>query len=562
MYDLIINNAHIIDGTGKPSFIGNIAVDDGIVVNRGKKDLGEAKHVINAKGLTLIPGFIDSHTHYDAQLTWDSWASPSPLFGVTTVLIGNCGFTIAPCKEGDRDLTIKNLTNVEGMSLAALREGINWEFETFSEYMEYLEERGVGPNVAAYIGHSSVRVYVMGKDALKREASKDEIIKMSQIIRDAMKNGALGFATSTFEGHNGENGVPMPSRLAKDTEMKELIKAMACYGRGIFMLTRGSKTSIKNIENWIGDTGRPAAVAALLHNPLSDSSTFKILSDISSSYEKGIEIWGQVSCRPLSMEFTMESPYLFEGISAWKPAMVAKDLKSYQEILMDKLFRKNLSYEIEDDAQVRLFNGDWDKIIVREVKNKKYDSLEGKSIQEISSKLKVEPLEWLLNHALSEDGMNTLFIAMLLNSDESSVSKLLKHPRSNITLSDAGAHLTFFNDAGYGLYFLDNWIRKKELMSIEKAIYQLSGKQADIYRIDNRGRLVPGQFADMVLLDLKKVGISKAYRVNDLPANSSRLNVDAYGVEGVWINGTRVVNKNKLINLKKFPGKVLRSFHA
>ena len=178
MYDLIINNAHIIDGTGKLSFTGNLAVDDGIVVNRGKKDLGEAKQVINAKGLTLIPGLIDSHTHYDAQLTWDSWASPSPLFGVTTVLIGNCGFTIAPCKKGDRDLTIKNLTNVEGMSLAALREGINWEFETFSEYMEFLEKRGVGPNVAAYIGHSSVRVYVMGKDALKREASKGELIKM------------------------------------------------------------------------------------------------------------------------------------------------------------------------------------------------------------------------------------------------------------------------------------------------------------------------------------------------------------------------------------------------
>ena len=561
MFDLIIKNANIIDGTGLPSFTGDIAVEDGIIVNRGN-DLGEAKSIIDAKGLTLAPGFIDSHTHYDAQLTWDPWANPSPKLGVTTIIIGNCGFTIAPCKAEHRDLTMRNLTNVEGMSLDVLREGIVWDFETFPEYLDFIETRGVGPNVAAYVGHSSVRVYVMGEDALTRKATDTEIIKMQTIVKEGMISGGLGFATSTFEGHNGENGVPMPSRLADDKEMRNLIMAMSSFGRGLFMLTRGSNTSIENIRKWMEGSNRPAVVAALLHNPLSDNSTFKVLSDISHATDQGIEMWGQVSCRPLSMEFTMESPYLFEGIHSWRPAMECSSLELYEKVLADNNFRGNLVNEIEDNAQVRLFNGDWDKIIVREVYNHKYQNLEGRSIKDIALDSNVQPLDWLLDHALSDNGMDTLFIAMLLNSDEKAVGKLLKHPRANITLSDAGAHLTFFNDAGYGLYMLQKWVRENKIMSIEEAIYNLTGKQADIYRIDQRGRLVPGQYADMILFDPDKVGVSQSYRVSDLPGGGSRLNIDGHAVKGVWINGERVLKDMNLVNNSKLPGKVIRGFHA
>ena len=561
MFDLIIKNANIIDGTGLPSFTGDIAVEDGIIVNRGN-DLGEAKSIIDAKGLTLAPGFIDSHTHYDAQLTWDPWANPSPKLGVTTIIIGNCGFTIAPCKAEHRDLTMKNLTNVEGMSLDVLREGIVWDFETFPEYLDFIETRGVGPNVAAYVGHSSVRVYVMGEDALTRKATDTEIIKMQTIVKEGMISGGLGFATSTFEGHNGENGVPMPSRLADDKEMRNLIMAMSSFGRGLFMLTRGSNTSIENIRKWMEGSNRPAVVAALLHNPLSDNSTFKVLSDISHATDQGIEMWGQVSCRPLSMEFTMESPYLFEGIHSWRPAMECSSLELYEKVLADNNFRGNLVNEIEDNAQVRLFNGDWDKIIVREVYNQKYQNLEGRSIKDIALDSNVQPLDWLLDHALSDNGMDTLFIAMLLNSDEKAVGKLLKHPRANITLSDAGAHLTFFNDAGYGLYMLQKWVRENKIMSIEEAIYNLTGKQADIYRIDQRGRLVPGQYADMILFDPDTVGVSQSYRVSDLPGGGNRLNIDGHGIKGVWINGERVLKDMNLVNNSKLPGKVIRGFHA
>ena len=561
MFDLLIKNTKIVDGTGLPSFTGDIAIEDGIIVDRGN-NLGKAKSIIDAQGLTLVPGFIDSHTHYDAQLTWDPWANPSPKLGVTTVVIGNCGFTIAPCKPEHRDLTMRNLTNVEGMSLDVLRQGIVWNFETFPEYLDFIENRGVGPNVAAYVGHSSVRVYVMGEDALTRKATDTEILKMEAIVKESMISGGLGFATSTFEGHNGENGVPMPSRLADDKEMHSIIMAMSSFGRGIFMLTRGSSTSIDKIQNWMKDSNRPAVVAALLHNPLSDNSTFKILDDISKATDKGIEMWGQVSCRPLSMEFTMKSPYLFEGIHSWRPAMECSSLDLYEKVLADNNFRETLLNEIENDAQVRLFNGDWDKIIVREVNNKKYENLEGRSIKDIALDANVNPLDWLLDHSLSVNGMDTLFIAMLLNSDEKAVGKLLKHPRSNITLSDAGAHLTFFNDAGYGLYMLQRWVRENKLMSIEEAIYNLTGKQADIYRIDQRGRLVPGQYADMMLFDPDEVAVSQSYRVSDLPGGGSRLNIDGKGIKGVWINGKRVLKDGDIINKNNLPGKVIRGFHA
>ena len=561
MFDLLIKNAKIVDGTGLPSFTGDIAIEDGIIVDRGN-NLGKAKSIIDAQGLTLVPGFIDSHTHYDAQLTWDPWANPSPKLGVTTVVIGNCGFTIAPCKPEHRDLTMRNLTNVEGMSLDVLRQGIVWNFETFPEYLDFIENRGVGPNVAAYVGHSSVRVYVMGEDALTRKATDSEILEMQAIVKESMMSGGLGFATSTFEGHNGENGVPMPSRLADDKEMHSIIMAMSSFGRGIFMLTRGSSTSIDKIQNWMKDSNRPAVVAALLHNPLSDNSTFKILDDISKATDKGVEMWGQVSCRPLSMEFTMKSPYLFEGIYSWRPAMECKSLELYEKVLADNNFRETLLNEIENDAQVRLFNGDWDKIIVREVNNKKYENLEGRSIKDIALDANVNPLDWLLDHSLSINGMDTLFIAMLLNSDEKAVGKLLKHPRSNITLSDAGAHLTFFNDAGYGLYMLQRWVRENKLMSIEEAIYNLTGKQADIYRIDQRGRLVPGQYADMMLFDPDEVAVSQSYRVSDLPGGGSRLNIDGKGIKGVWINGKRVLEDGDLISKNNLPGKVIRGFHA
>src|SRR5690348_1081014 len=247
MFDLVIRDAEIFDGSGAKPVHGDLGVTDGRIAAIGSK-LGEAKETVKADGLALAPGIIDGHTHYDAQITWDPFVDPSPALGVTTAVLGNCGFTIAPCRAADRDLTMRNLTHVEGMSLDALRAGIVWDFESFPEYLAMLERRGVAANVAAFVGHSSIRTYVLGTDAARRPANDAEIAAMAALVREAMAAGAVGFATSTNEPHNGENGVPMPSRLADDRELRALVTAMGGSGRGVFMLTKGGTTSVPYLE--------------------------------------------------------------------------------------------------------------------------------------------------------------------------------------------------------------------------------------------------------------------------------------------------------------------------
>jgi N-acyl-D-aspartate/D-glutamate deacylase len=231
--DLLIRQALVFDGSLNGPHIKDVAVHQGRIVALENALEGQAKQTIDAKGLALMPGIIDSHTHFDAQITWDSYVRPSPAMGVTTAVIGNCGFTIAPCRPQDRELTMRNLTQVEGMSLDVLKQGIDWNFETFPEYMAMLKQKGSAINVAAYVGHSSVRTWVMGEQANKREATPEEIDAMATLVKEAMAAGAVGFATSTSPAHNGEGGFPMPSRLASDEEMMQLTLAMASHGRGV-----------------------------------------------------------------------------------------------------------------------------------------------------------------------------------------------------------------------------------------------------------------------------------------------------------------------------------------
>src|SRR6185369_4117388 len=229
MYDLVIRDATIFDGAGSAPMLGDLAVSDGRIAAVGGK-LGAAKQTVDAQGLALAPGIIDGHTHYDAQITWDPFVDPSPALGVTTAVLGNCGFTIAPCKPQDRDLTMRHLTHVEGMSLGALRAGIRWGFESFPQYLDMLQAQGVGPNVACYAGHSAIRTFVMGEEATERTATDAEVAQMANLVREAMAAGAVGFASSTAEAHNGEGGTPMPSRLADDRELRALVRAIGESG--------------------------------------------------------------------------------------------------------------------------------------------------------------------------------------------------------------------------------------------------------------------------------------------------------------------------------------------
>lgn len=559
MHDFIVRNALIVDGSGGKPFHADLAVKDGLIAAIGK-DAGAARETLDADGLALMPGIIDNHTHYDAQITWDASASPSPALGVTTAIIGNCGFTIAPCREADRDLVLKNLTQVEGMSLEVLKAGTKWGFESVPEYFAMLEQQGVALNVAGFVGHSSVRTYVMGEDAPKRAATPEEVAKMRDIVLAGVKAGAVGFATSTSPNHNGHGGIPMPSRLADDTEMKALVGCLKEAGHGVFMLTKGGQTKMAFLEELAALSGRPVVVAALLHNNTNPRSVFDDLDAISAANARGHRMLGAISCCPLTSDFPMSAPYPMEGILAWKPALGLQG-EAFKAKLADPAFRKAVRDEIAKPAIFRIFNGEWDKVYVAHAARPENRKWEQHSVEEIARATGAEPLDAMLDLAISEE-LETEFSALLLNSDERAVGEMLRHPHSLVSLSDAGAHLTLFNDAGFGLHLLGRWVRELGVLSVEGAVKKLTGDPAAVFGIQGRGALKPGHAADLMLFDPATVNRGAKVRVKDLPGGGARLVTPAVGVHGVWINGTRIADENGLRRLDKFPGRVLREFQS
>ncbi|MFO1059093.1 MAG: amidohydrolase family protein [Dongiaceae bacterium] len=556
MHDLVIRDALIVDGTRAPARRGALAVSGGRIVALGE-DVGRGREEIAADGLVLMPGIVDSHTHFDAQVTWDPGVAPSPAHGVTTVVIGNCGFTIAPCRPADRELVMRNLTHVEGMSLEVLRRGIRWEFETVPQYLDLLERGGSVPNLAALVGHSALRTYGMGAAATERAATPDEVAAMAALLDEAMAAGAAGFATSTAPQHNGEGGVPMPSRLADAGELAALVGVLGRLGRGTFMLTKGAATTIPFLEQLAAATGRPVVIAALLHNPTLPNATFDDLAAIAAAQGRGRRLYGQVSCCPLTNDFTLWSPYPFEGLAAWLPAMRAEG-EALLRIYADPSFRAAVAAELARPAAVRLFNGQWDKLELLQAALPENRGLEGRSVAALAAAAGRPPLDWFLDHSLSEN-LDTIYTAVLLNDDEAAVGRMLRHPCASIALSDAGAHLTFFCDAGFGLHLLGHWVRELGVLGLEEAVWQLSGRPAEIFGIAGRGRLAPGHAADLLLLDPARVGRGPKRRVHDLPGGAPRLTTDPLGVHGVWVNGTRVVGGDGAL-LPARPGRLLRRF--
>ena len=560
MDDLLIRNALVFDGSGADPAVMDVAVQAGRIRAAGPNLDARASRTVDAEGLALMPGIIDSHTHFDAQVTWDPQVRPSPALGVTTAVIGNCGFTIAPCKPADRELTMRNLTQVEGMSLEVLRQGIAWNFETFPEYLAQLRRSGSAVNIAAYIGHSSVRTWVMGDQAARRAATPDEVQQMAEIVREAMAAGAVGFASSTSPAHNGEGGLPMPSRLADDSEMMALIEAMGAAGKGVYMVTKGGQMPVPFLEQMAAHSGRPVMIAALLHNSTNPQAVFQDLDAISDANTRGRRLIGQVSCCPLTMDFTLASPYPVEGLQSWKPALGLHG-DALRAVLASPAFRQAVRAELAAPATFRLFNNEWDKVQVVEVALPAHAAFEQCSVADIAASSGRDPLDVMLDLALAED-LRTVFTAQLLNSDEQAVGRMLNHPHSLVSLSDAGAHLTFFNDAGFGLHLMGHWVREVGAMSLPEAVRRLTSQPAAILGLRERGMVRAGYAADLLLFDPRVVGRGPKHRVCDLPGGAARLTTDALGVHGVWVNGVQVADAQGLLAASALPGELLTEFAA
>jgi N-acyl-D-aspartate/D-glutamate deacylase len=556
MLDLKIDNALVYDGSGGAARSASVGVKDGRIVAVGVVH-GQAATTVDAHGLALMPGIVDTHTHYDAQITWDPYANPSPALGVTTLIMGNCGFTIAPCRPSERDLTMRNLTHVEGMSLEALRAGIDWGFESFPEYLEMLESKGVGPNVACFVGHSGVRTFVMRNDATRRAATGDEVAQMRRIVLEAVEAGACGFSTTRSYQHNGEAGVPMPSRLADDQEMLALSGALREGRKGLLMMTKASDTPVPWIETLAAAADRPYLVAALLHSNLTPEATFEDLKHIANARSRGRQMYGAVSACPLNFEFTMHEPYVFEGLAAWQPLM-KMDESQVGKMLADPAFRQSLKDELAIRAR-RMFTGEWDKAFVAQVADPAHASYEGQSIEASARNKGVHPVDFMLDLALAEN-LDTLFTATLLNSDENAVGRMLNDPNAIVSLSDAGAHLTFLCDAGFGLHLLGYWVRERKLMPLEQAVKKLTLEPARLAGIRDRGTIAAGNWADLLLFDPATVGRGRSERVYDLPAGASRINTPGKGVRGVWVNGQLIADSDGLRKSAPRAGQVLREF--
>lgn len=561
MHDLAIRNAIICDGSGASRYAGELAVTDGRIAEIGVT-VGPAREELDAGGQVLAPGIIDNHTHYDAQITWDPYASPTLALGVTTLIMGNCGFTIAPCRAADREKTLKNLTQVEGMSLDALLQGTSTDYESFSDYLALIASLGVVPNVAVYCGHSSIRTWVMGDDAVKRTATDAEVGAMKGVIKDALEQGAIGFSTSTFEGHNGWGGTPMPSRFADKAEMDALVGTLGEVGAGRFMLTKGNPSPVDYLESLARNTGRPVAVAAIQYDHSKPDRAFADMRGIGAAVERGSRMMGQVACTAISMDFTLRGAYLFEALKSWKPAIgLYDDVAALHGFYRQPAFRDAMRAELLDPAALNRFTDQWDKVEVLKVAKDENKSLEGCMVGQLAVADGKDPLDWLLDFSASED-FATMFNAQILNADEDEVVKLLKDPNSTIGLADAGAHLFLFCDADFGLHLLGHWTRERGDFSLEEAVAELTSKQADAYGIRERGRLQKGFYADLLLFDPATVGRGKKERVFDLPAGASRLVRGGQGVTGIWVNGVRVANESGVIRNGVRPGQVLRDFDA
>jgi len=493
-----------------------------------------------------MPGIVDLHTHYDAQVTWDPTLSPSPALGVTTAVMGNCGFGIAPCPASQRDTVLKNLSVVEGMDLGALQGGVRWEFETFGEYLASLRRIRPLANVAVLAQHSTIRCAVMGEGASTRAVPTDgELEKMKAMVREALDAGAIGFASSFSPNHAGWGGKPMPSTIATDFELKLLTSELKQKDRGIFVMATGPRATPEYMEAIAAANGRPAFMVTVLtmYNDAEPAKALTYYERCAAARRRGHEVYIHTSCQPLSFDFTLEEPYILYSHDAFDRVKAARPAERRQ-IYRDPAFRTRFRENLKHPGQGILFYGDWTKI-----------ERDGTSILELSNRANKDPLEYFFELPIDQQ-----LIGKLFQNNDAGVAPLLKHDRGVVALSDAGAHLIYFCDAGFGLHFLQHWVRETRTFTLEEGVRKLTGDPAAKYRIPGRGKLNAGCFADMVLFDPSTVGISGLEKRKDLPGGGARMIRHPVGVHGVWVNGVQVHDGKDYAQMERGPGQVLTEF--
>ena len=559
-YDLKITGGTIVDGTGRPGVVGDVGVKAGKIAALGRAD-GETATTIDARGRVVSPGFVDIHTHYDAQVLWDRMLTISPWHGVTTVVMGNCGFGVAPTRPDHREVILRTLEKVEGMSFEALRKGVGleWPFETFPQYLDAVERGGMAINVAAMIGHTPVRLYVMGEEATERGATEGEVARMRSIVREAIDAGAVGFATSKAPTHVGYAGKPVPSRAAELSEIEALADSLREAGQGVLQATVGPGLFFDEFAALARATGRTLTWTALLAGMLGPGSHRMLLDRSVDLVRQGLAVVPQVSCRPLNFDFDFAEPFPFESLPVFKPVSQA-DRAGKVRLYGDPSFRQ-LMKDTFGSSMAGPFAGSADRIWISSCPTER--RLEERTLAEVAGEKGVDPVDLMFDLALASD-LGTRFRMAIVNFDEGEVAELLADPHTVLGLSDAGAHASQLCDACFSTHLLGHWMREKGALPLEEAVRMLTSRPAEVLGIKDRGRLAVGMPADVVVFDPDTVGASKLRRVRDLPANADRLVADATGIDAVIVNGTIIRRQGKdLVGPEgPLPGRLLRNGRA
>ena len=562
-YDLVIKNGVLIDGSGLPRHHADVAVRHGRIAAVGRIR-ERAREVMDADGLVVAPGFIDGHTHMDAQIFWDPLGTCSCWHGVTTVVMGNCGFTLAPCPESQKHLVVRNLERAEDIAAEAMAAGIEWKWTTFPEFLDCLDALPKGINYAGYLGHCALRTYVMGERAFEQAASEDDLHAMERELRDAIRAGAIGFTTSRSPIHETPDGRPVASRLATWDEVRRLVGVMGDLNAGLFELAGeavGRELSDPvafrdyhvRLRDLAVETGRPVTWGNFSRLEAPDVWR-RYLDLLDETAAAGGRMFAQVHSRGLNVVLSFKSQLPFDHLPAWKPFR-ALALAEQRQRLRDPETRRRLiagAHERPErralGTEARPFPYEWIFL---------YDTVAGphRTVAEIARERGVDPAEAMIDLALEKD-LDRFFVHPVANEDQDTVLEMMRHPRAVVTFSDSGAHVSQIVDSSLQTHLLSHWVRAKQAFTLEQAVRMLTLVPATYWGFADRGLVREGFVADLIVFDPDTISPEMPEVVNDLPAGARRLVQRARGIAATIVNGEVLLRDGK--HTGALPGQLLR----
>ena len=561
-YDLLVKNGTVVDGSGSPGYRADVGIIDGKIAAIGRINEG-AKQTIDAEGHIVSPGFVDGHTHMDAQIFWDPIGSCSCYHGVTSVVMGNCGFTLAPCKQEDADMVFRNLERAEDLSRDAMLEGIDWRWETFPEFLDVIDELPKGINYAGYIGHSALRTYVMGERAFSDAASEDDVRNMQQLVKQAVQAGAIGFSTSRTFNHLTADDRPVASRIAEWDEVRAIVNAVGETGKGLFEIAgEAPGRDPERIAEYHGrlrdlavESGVPQTWGMFSVRAAPDlwRPYFDLLDETAAA---GGRMFAQVHSRALSSLLSFESNTPFDSWEYWSEFRQLPLAEQAAKMRNPEIKAKLIEIASREYTGPRIVGAEarppeWNYIYPMD--DMVYDK---PSMAELARAKGVHPVELMIDMALERD-LKMFFRQPIANEDQAQVLDMMKHPRSVITFSDSGAHVSQIMDSSLQTHLLSYWVREKQAMTLEEAIKQITYNTATMWGLHDRGLLREGMAADLVVFDADTIGARMPDVVHDLPAGAKRLKQTADGILNTVVNGEILLTNNE--HSGAVPGQLLRS---